>query len=398
MAPISSDRSLAWHSAVEDLANRSLTVNELVDFYGQLGAGGRAMPHFCPSASTTADVVRQAIIPLSRQGSTGSFFAAQECSGRHPPKRMVTHCWSNLFLHLVASVVSDALDEGEYKEMADSLASGQLQEVQNRLHAAGAGEVRYWICAFCVNQHASICNGFGPPPADPRMYEEWDLKRRDSITGLPYPLCDCKHPKYLNDAKEMCELNKFDDVIDFLYRTVPEFAQVVSVDTKYEVFERAWCVAELVRAFYCHIPQRVLLHSDKFLDIEEEEQHVYTLLTTLTVQNCKASRAEDKEMVLSKIPDIQTFDEQLQYVIFGQRGLLKRRLAGLGLLSAAKRVTLRAAKSVDLRYVRELSELSESSRFGSICRMCWQNRGSNGQTSLVISGVMWCVEAFGAPT
>ena len=95
MAPISSDRSLAWHSAralarrlglcstpaghsglrlliewmlrksdlkllqiwipkeaigssdlqaVEDLANRSLTVNELVDFYGQLGAGGRAMP------------------------------------------------------------------------------------------------------------------------------------------------------------------------------------------------------------------------------------------------------------------------------------------------------------------------------------------------------------------
>ena len=68
--------------------------------------------------------------------------------------------------------------------------------------------------------------------------QEWDLKRRDSITGLPYPLCDCKHPKYLNDAKEMCELNKFDDVIDFLYRTVPEFAQVVSVDTKYEVFER----------------------------------------------------------------------------------------------------------------------------------------------------------------
>ncbi|OLP90471.1 hypothetical protein AK812_SmicGene27947 [Symbiodinium microadriaticum] len=364
MAPIASDRSLAWHSAVEDLANRSLSVSELVDFYGQLGTG-RAMPHFCPSASTTADVVRQAIIPLSRQGWTGSFFTAKECCGRHPPKRMVTHCWSNLFLHLVASVVSDALDEGEYKEMADSLASGQLQEVQNRLHAAGADDVRYWICAFCVNQHASICNGFGPPPADPRMYEEWDLKRRDCVTGLPYPLCDCKHPKYLNDAEEMCELNKFDDVIDFLHRTVPEFAQVVSVDIKYEVFERAWCVAELVRAFYCHIPQRVLLHSDKFLDIEEEEQQVYTLLTTLTVRNCKASRAEDKEMVLSKIPDIQTFDEQLQYVIFGQRGLLKRRLAGLGLLSAAKRVTLRAAKSVDLRDVRELSDLSESAHSSS---------------------------------
>ncbi|CAE7602988.1 unnamed protein product [Symbiodinium natans] len=95
-------------------------------------------------------------------------------------------------------------------------------------------------------------------------------------------------------------------------------------------------------------------------DIEEEEQCVYTKLTTLTVQNCKASRMEDKEMVLSKIPDIQTFDEQLQYVIFGRRGLLKRRLAGLGLLSAAKRVTLRVAKSADFRFSRELSD-SESS-------------------------------------
>ena len=35
-------------------------------------------------------------------------------------------------------------------------------------------------------------------------------------------------------------------------------------------------------------------------DIEEEEQHVYTLLTTLTVQNCKASRAEDKVRIFAK--------------------------------------------------------------------------------------------------
>ena len=30
--------------AVEDLASRSLSVSELVDFYGQLGSAGQAMP------------------------------------------------------------------------------------------------------------------------------------------------------------------------------------------------------------------------------------------------------------------------------------------------------------------------------------------------------------------
>ena len=36
-------------------------------------------------------------------------------------------------------------------------------------------------------------------------------------------------------------------------------------------------------------------------DIEEEEQQVYTLLTTLTVRNCKASRAEDKVRTSAKV-------------------------------------------------------------------------------------------------
>eukprot|EP00913_Durusdinium_trenchii_P020492 g19251.t1 len=41
----------------------------------------------------------------------------------------------------------------------------------------------YWICAFCVNQHAAICD------------HNHDTK--DSLTGLPHPLCDCGLPKHL---------------------------------------------------------------------------------------------------------------------------------------------------------------------------------------------------------
>ena len=44
---------------------------------------------------------------------------------------------------------------------------------------------------------------------------------------------------------------------------------------------RAWCVAELVRAFYCHIPQRVLLHSDKFLEARRINPFVFKIWLVL---------------------------------------------------------------------------------------------------------------------
>lgn len=39
------------------------------------------------------------------------------------------------------------------------------------------------IEVFSVNQHASICGGFGPCPSDPMAISQWDAKRRNSVTG-----------------------------------------------------------------------------------------------------------------------------------------------------------------------------------------------------------------------
>ena len=34
--------------------------------------------------------------------------------------------------------------------------------------------VSVWICAFSINQHASICGGFGPEPADVEAFKAYD--------------------------------------------------------------------------------------------------------------------------------------------------------------------------------------------------------------------------------
>lgn len=39
--------------------------------------------------------------------------------------------------------------------------------------------------------------------------EEWDLKRRDSVTGLVFNVCPCKQRKIWNNEPALCEMNKF---------------------------------------------------------------------------------------------------------------------------------------------------------------------------------------------
>ncbi|CAE8619599.1 unnamed protein product [Polarella glacialis] len=54
---------------VEELAGRAISVGHLLEFYEMLGR--KVMPHFDPTQSTTSDVVRCAIIPLSMPWRSG---------------------------------------------------------------------------------------------------------------------------------------------------------------------------------------------------------------------------------------------------------------------------------------------------------------------------------------
>merc|ERR1712087_158353 len=127
----------------------------------------------------------------------------------------------------------------------------------------------------------------------------------------------------------------------YLQREVPDFRQVVAMDLRFELFTRVWCVAELVEAYVSGIPQNVVLFSQDVLDANSGDLEIYVKLATLSVSDCKATRVEDKDAIMAKIPDIAEFNAQLQTVIFGTGGLFGRELAGFDFLYSAARTACR---------------------------------------------------------
>eukprot|EP00435_Cladocopium_sp_Y103_P065467 s270_g27.t1 len=125
-----------------------------------------------------------------------------------------------------------------YSDIAAQLSSERFPEVLEDLEQLHRTS-QYWICAFCINQHSCICSGFGVEPMlGTPQFDEWDSKRRDTVTGHVYPLCRCSHPKYLNPSPNECEMNKFDDMIHLLHSQVPNFSLVASVDYYFQIFMR----------------------------------------------------------------------------------------------------------------------------------------------------------------
>ncbi|CAE7308606.1 unnamed protein product, partial [Symbiodinium necroappetens] len=236
----------AWDEHVKEIAGRRMSVDQLLDFYAKLGpkrtTGELRMTHFDPARSTTTDVVRHVVIPESRCGDTGKALAeVVQSSSRmccrpssSPTVRMVTHHWANRFRDLVAAVVADSLGLKRWDSIADELSSGRGEALRSRLQGQGSLHWEYWICAFCINQHASIC--------------DVAMGALDTVTGEPLPTCDCSTPKYLNDSPVQCELNKFDSMMAYLHhRYHQRFLQVVATDKSFNLFSRAWCIAELVQ-------------------------------------------------------------------------------------------------------------------------------------------------------
>lgn len=297
-------------SKVIDIAHRGFRLEKLLDFYAELISPSSPMPTYDRHLSSTNDVVREAIIPMSRfeDGSGGSALATKWNEGQQIlAEVMVTHAWSNLFLHLVAAVVADGCGCSTYDAIAAELVAGDTEKLKCRLRARNALQTTVWICAFCVNQHASICGGFG------------NGQSINTVSQQVYPVCTCQQPKYFNDQPADCELNKFDKMMAFLsYYNPAVFRQVVACDKSFDLTGRAWCIAELVEAYNCNISQTLVVHSDEGVD-----EHHY-MLKQLDIRECKASRPEDVTDILSKILDIDAFNDVVYELIFGEDGLFKQ--------------------------------------------------------------------------
>ncbi|CAE7481138.1 unnamed protein product [Symbiodinium natans] len=323
-----------WQQKVRELSQRGLSLDALLKFYGQLGRD--CMPHYRPDLHTTADVVRQAIIPGSAATAFGSCAMATVLMQgvATPAQRMVTHAWSNLFADLVAAVVADALDYSSYADVRERLKPGKLGHLYTELQQQDLLQLRYWICAFCVNQHAGICAG--NPNQD-----------RDPVTLQLHPVCDCGHPKFWNDTEPCrfgrsdgesvgCEMNKFSDMMSLLASHDPLFRQVVAVDQKFDLFSRAWCVAEISQAYSCNMGQRLLFHSQSNLDMHRES------LDALKVEEMQASRPEDVKMILRKIGDVARFNDNLRWMILDEeKGLLKSWKDATDIANVVRRIAYR---------------------------------------------------------
>ncbi|CAE7729487.1 mycA [Symbiodinium sp. CCMP2456] len=305
-----------WERKVAELSARGLPLRTILSFYA--GLGEKYMTNYDAEHHTTADVVWQAVIPET--AASGIALSTKLMRGRTlPAQRMVTHSWSNKFVNLLAAIIADGLDEPTYEDIAKRLLAGKLQEVTEELQEKGALDVTYWVCAFCINQHASICSNAG---------------------------CCCEHPKLWNHTPPLredgesieCELNKFDDMMLCLMTSVPKFSQVIAVDDGFTLFHRAWCVAEIYLAYSQDIPQLLKVPSSRSMNEHSRS------LERLCVQEMKASRAEDVAMILSKIQNVADFNKTLRWMILDESaGLLSQWKDAVSLSTSLAKFATRCA-------------------------------------------------------
>lgn len=104
--------------------------------------------------------------------------------------------------------------------------------------------------------------------------------------------------------------DKFDDVMTLLFARNAGFQHVIAVDEPFGLFTRAWCVAEVAQAHAMGLEQSLVLCGSKALARREAQ------LRGLRVQDMKATRPEDVEEILAKIPDKEEFNNRLQELIF----------------------------------------------------------------------------------
>jgi len=302
-----------WDRKVLDLAGRGITLRALLRFYRRLGTSS-VMPHFDPAKHSTADVARQAIIPLSKDTRHGSSsMSTVLMQGRSVfPMKMVTHSWSNRFSHLVAAVVADALDLPEYEAVLGRLDRFEIGALEEELYWKSKLDQTFWICLFAVNQHASICGRILPQECDP-------------VTGRQPLPCACgfgkfgsQTPPLRHDGQSiLCEMNKFDDMMACIAAAEPGFAQLLAVDKDFTIFRRAWCVAEIHQAYSLRLPQKMLVFSEATLTRHK------SYLKTLKVEDMEASHPADRDMILARISDKASFNEEVQRLLFDKGGLLE---------------------------------------------------------------------------
>ena len=280
--------SPAWKAKVQELSLRGMTLRSLLRFYQQ---DLPSMPdwRYSPKEHKTRDVVRRSIVPLTSGEESAYAASSLNRDGARRAQVMVTHNWGNCFKDLLAAVISDALQESSFN-LAANLLEEDCAFLCEILAKSGRLDDTYWICAFAVNQHISICH---TNPYD-----------RDPFTNELHPVCSCSSVNIsdLDGRSTSSEINKFDNMMYHLKAT-GGCRQIVAVDQSIGLFNRAWCVAEIAEAKRLQMTQSLQLASRATI-----MQRARTL-ENLDVRCMRASSKADKELILKKIESITNIDQ-----------------------------------------------------------------------------------------
>jgi len=302
--PSKDEWSPSWLAKVEELSLRGMTLRSLLHFYQD------QLPYvdwqYVPSMHKTRDVVRRAIIPLTSEEECAYAVSSLNKDGPQRAGVMVTHNWGNSFKDLLAAVISDALKECSFNLAAKLLEKDSVL-LYEMLAQSGRLDDTYWLCAFAVNQHITICHT-----------NHYD---RDPLTDELHPVCSCSstNVRDLDGRNALSEINKFDDMMYHLAAT-GGCRQVIAVDQSLDLFNRAWCVAEIAEASRLQMKQSLKLAS------KETILQCACSLENLDVRCMRASCETDKARILNKInssTNIDQFNTELQSLIFDPKsGLL----------------------------------------------------------------------------
>jgi hypothetical protein len=314
-------KSTEASAVVRDLAQRAMTAKSLLDFYK--GPLRERMLNFDCAKTTTANVVYEVILPMTsdpRRSERPCAYATEFGTSAFPDK-MVTHNWGNLFAHLITAVIADALQEATYDRIAQKLAmEAGPAELLAELESKGAGGHTYWICAFSVNQHVSICECCeksqhfqnGDPRCEMDKFDEMMalLRIRDRKTSVS---SINQSSESIRSSEQVSESNR-SSAMSQSGESKTRFGQVIAVDREFELFSRAWCLAEIAQAKRSHIPQSMKVFSFENID------HHFGKMENLDVRQCNASRAEDKAHILKKIESytsIEKFNTDVRLQVYG---------------------------------------------------------------------------------
>ena len=116
------------------------------------------------------------------------------------------------------------------------------------------------------------------------------------------------------------EINKFDDMMKHLAAT-GRCKHLIAVDKSMDLFNRAWCIAEIAEGKRLRMHQSLKLVSKKVLIRRQRT------LQKIDIANMECTNGNDLQMILTRIQkyvSIPRFNEQLQSLIFDEgSGLLK---------------------------------------------------------------------------